>query len=451
LPDEGGVTVLRKGRKGGGVAYVVGRYPAVSHAFVTREVLALRAAGVRVETVSVHRAGAEEVLSGVDRAEAARTYALLPPRPLELLRAHLRALASPLAYTRTLARALRSGPAGLRGKVWRLFYFAEAILLWRHCRRRGICHIHAHHLNQASDAAMLAVRYANAAGASPAWTWSFTMHGPNELYDVSRFQLAEKAASAAAVVCISDFARSQVMGFAPEAAWPRFQVVHCGLDPTEFDRDGAGPPPPGAFRVLYVGRLVPFKGQAILLEAIASLRSSGLDARLTLIGDGPSRQDLQRRAAELGLGDAVDFAGAVGQDEIRAHYAAADAFCLPSFAEGVPVVLMEAMAMRLPVVTTRIMGISELVDDGDNGLLVRPGRADELVAALGRLARDPELRSRLGDRGREKVVAEFDVRESGVRLALLFRAVSGDVDEAADGADGTPGQRKSAEFHTPSH
>jgi colanic acid/amylovoran biosynthesis glycosyltransferase len=433
------------------VAYVVGRYPAVSHAFVTREVLALRAAGVRVETVSVHRAGPDEVLSETDRAEAERTYALLPPRPAGLLRAHLRALASPIAYARTLARALRTGPAGLRGRVWGLFYFAEAMLLWRHCRRRGIRHIHAHHLNQASDAAMLAVRYANAAGASPLWTWSFTMHGPNELYDVSRFQLAEKAASAAAVVCISDFARSQVMGFAAEAAWPRFQVVHCGLDPTEFDRDGAGPSKgDDGFRVLYVGRLVPFKGQGVLLEAIASLRSAGLDARLTLIGDGPSRQDLERRAVELGLGDAVDFAGAVGQDEIRTHYAAADAFCLPSFAEGVPVVLMEAMAMRLPVVTTRIMGISELVDDGDNGLLVRPGRADELVASLGRLARDPELRSRLGDRGREKVVAEFDVRESGVQLAQLFRAVSNDVHEAAENAsNGTPAQKKSAEFHTP--
>ncbi len=418
------MTVLRSADESRGVAYVVGRYPAVSHAFVTREVLALRQAGVRVETVSVHRAGAGDALSATDRAEAERTYSLLPPRLGALLGAHLRALASPLAYLATLAHALRSGPAGVRGKVWQVFYFAEAILLWRHCGRRRVGHIHAHHLNQASDAAMLAVRYANAAGATPPWTWSFTMHGPNELYDVSRFQLSEKAASAAAVVCISDFARSQVMGFAPETAWPRFEVVHCGLDPTEFDRNGTAPAADGAFRVLYVGRLVPFKGQGILLDAIASLRDAGVDARLTPNGEGPSREELERRALELGLGDAVAFAGAVGQDEIRAHYAAADAFCLPSFAEGVPVVLMEAMAMRLPVVTTRIMGISELVDDGENGILVRPGRADELVAALGRLARDPGLRDRLGERGREKVVAEFDVRESGARLARLFGSVA---------------------------
>jgi colanic acid/amylovoran biosynthesis glycosyltransferase len=412
---------LRTSGESARVAYVVGRYPAVSHAFVTREVLAVRAAGVEVETVSIHRARARDTLSKIDRAEARATYALLPLRPGEFLRAQLSALASPLAYVSTLAYALRSGPAGAKAKIWQLFYFLEGTMLWRHCRRRRVRHIHAHHLNQASDAAMLAVRYANAAGADPAWTWSFTMHGPNELYDVSRFRLAEKATSAAAVTCISDFARSQVMAFAPEAAWPRFQVVHCGLDPTEFDRNGTpAPPADGCFRVLYVGRLVPFKGQAILLEAVASLRATGIDARLTLIGEGPSRRDLERRAHELGLAGAVEFAGAVGQDEIRDRYAAADAFCLPSFAEGVPVVLMEAMAMCLPVVTTRVMGIAELVDDGESGLLVPPGRADELARALGRLARDPELRRRLGRGGREKVVAEFDVRESGRQLARIL-------------------------------
>jgi len=414
---------VRTPEEGVVVAYVVGRYPAVSHAFVQREVLALRAAGARVETVSIHRARPEDALSAADRAEAKGTYALLPVRLSALLAAHLSALASPAAYLSTLVNALRSGPVGIKGRIWQLFYFVEAIMLWRHCRRRGVRHLHAHHLNQASDAAMLAARYANAAGAVPRWTWSFTMHGPNELYDVSRFRLAEKAASAASVVCISDFARSQVMGFAPEEVWPRLHVVHCGLDPTEFD-GGEAAPAGDAFRVLCVGRLVPFKGQALLIEAIASMRRSGVDARLTLIGDGPSRNDLERRAHELGLDDAVTVAGAVGQDEIRAHYAEASAFCLPSFAEGVPVVLMEAMAMRLPVVTTRVMGISELVDDGDSGILIRPGRIDELTAALGRLARDPQLRSRLGSRGREKVVAEFDVRDSGAQLAQLFGRIS---------------------------
>jgi colanic acid/amylovoran biosynthesis glycosyltransferase len=410
---------------GSDVAYIVGRYPAVSHAFVTREVRALRDAGARVETISIHRAVDEDALSEVDREERENTHALLPPRPWEVLRAHLRALASPWAYLATFAHALRSGPAGMKARLWQLFYFAEAIMVWRHCARKGVRHLHAHHLNQASDAAMLAVRYANAAGAQPGWTWSFTMHGPNEFYDVSRFRLAAKAASAAAVVCISDFARSQVMAFAPEEVWPRFSIVHCGVDPTEFDPDREAPTSSDEeFRILYVGRLVPFKGQGILLEAAAEMRSKGTDVRLTLVGEGPSRAELERRAHELDLADAVIFAGAVGQDEIRAHYAAAAVFCLPSFAEGVPVVLMEAMAMRVPVVTTRVMGIAELVDDGEDGLLVPPGRVDELTVALQRLAHDPDLRQDLGRRGREKVVSQFDVRESGRQLARVFALVS---------------------------
>ena len=420
-------------KAGAEVAYIVGGYPAVSHTFVTREVLALRAAGARVEMISIHRAADAEVLSELDRAERESTYALLPARLGEVLGAHLRAMASPRAYFGTLAHALRAGPPGLRARVWQLFYFGEAVMVWRQCRRWGIRHIHAHFLNQASDAAMIASRYANARGSTPPWTWSFTMHGPNEFYDVSRFQLAEKAGSADAIVCISDFARSQIMAFAPEERWSRLRVIHCGLDPTQFDPDREpGPAATDGLRVLYVGRLVPFKGQAILLEAIAAIRARGIDAVLTVIGEGPSRGELERRRDELGLATAVTFAGAVGQDEIRRHYAAADAFCLPSFAEGVPVVLMEAMAMRIPVVTSRLMGIPELVDDDEDGLLVQPGRADELATALERLARDPELRQRLGRRGREKVIAEFDVRESGRQLARVFEAVGAGSREGGD-------------------
>ncbi len=412
------------------VAYVIGRYPAVSHAFVTREVQAVRAAGTEVETISVHRAPDDEVLSALDRAERERTYALLPVRWGTLLRTHLRALSRPGAYLRTLAGALRDGPPGLRGRTWQLFYFVEAILVWDRCRRRGVRHLHAHHLNQAADAAMLAVRYANDRGDDGRWTWSFTMHGPNELYDVSHYRLAQKAGEADAVACIGDFARSQVMAFTPEERWPRFTVVRCGVDPTEFDPgpvvpEAAAADAAGRLNVLCVGRLVPFKGQGILLEAVAALRARGIEATVTLVGEGPARAPLEASATRLGLGDAARFAGAVGQDEIRDLYRAADAFCLPSFAEGIPVVLMEAMALRVPVVTTRVMGIGELVEDEVSGLLVAPGRADAVTAALTRLAADPALRARLGAAGRARVEAEFDVRESGRRLRTVFEMAAG--------------------------
>jgi glycosyltransferase involved in cell wall biosynthesis len=403
------------------VAYVIGRYPAVSHTFVTREVQALRAAGVEVRTISIHRAADSDVLSALDRAEREATYSLLPLRFRALVGAHARALCAPRAYFRTLAAALQGG-SGLKARLWRGFYFAEAIMVWEHCRREGVRHVHAHHLNQASDAAMLAADYANAVSRGSAWTWSFTMHGPNEFYDVSRFRLAEKAEKASFVACISDFARSQVMAFVPEERWPRLRVVHCGVDPDEYDPKSlaADTRKESGFAILYVGRLVPFKGQGLLLQALAELRKTSTEPTLTLIGDGPSREELERKASRLGLDGAVKFAGAVGQDEIRSYFAAADAFCLPSFAEGVPVVLMEAMAMELPVVTTRVMGISELVEDGVDGILIRPGRLDALTSSLAGLAADPRLREELGRRAREKVRAEFDVRQSGRELAAIL-------------------------------
>lgn len=242
------------------------------------------------------------------------------------------------------------------------------------------------------------------------------MHGPTEFDDVTRYALAEKVRRARFVAVISDYARSQLMKLVEPAHWRRLEVVHCGVDPAHFepvDRSGRSAP----LRVLTVGRLVPDKGQAVLLEAVALLGARGVDVELTLVGDGPERESLQAAA-----GRSVRFAGAVGQDLVRAHYTAADVFALPSFAEGVPVVLMEAMATGLPVVSTRIAGIAELVDHGVGGLLVAPGRAEPVAEALERLAADPLLRARLGRAGRERVVARYDIADAVERLAELFAA-----------------------------
>ncbi len=176
----------------------------------------------------------------------------------------------------------------------------------------------------------------------------------------------------------------------------------------------------GELRVICVGRLVSLKGQSLLIEAIGELNRRGIPARAILIGDGAKRDALAHIAARVGVADRVDLLGSVGQDTIRAHYLDADIFCLPSFAEGVPVVLMEAMALERPVVTTRIMGIPELVEDGVSGLLVAPGSLAELVEALATLAGDPQRRAAMGRAGRRRVLAEFDVDRSAPRLAQLF-------------------------------
>jgi colanic acid/amylovoran biosynthesis glycosyltransferase len=403
------------------IAYLASRYPQVSHTFIQREVGAVRRAGLTVETLAIRRAQPDEVLSRADREEFERTTSLLPVSPTKLISVQVRALrTAPFAYLRTLGTALRLTPGGARGTLWQLFYFAEAILMWSLCAERGIRHVHVHFANVSADVAMLATIFGGRASATETWTWSFTMHGPTEFYDVRHHRLAEKATDADFVVCISDFARSQLMALLPEKAWPKLRVVHCGVDPAIYARPEPAQRAQQGIEVLCVGRLVPEKGQTILLEAIAHLRGAGRDVRCSFVGDGPSRELLETAIRERGLGGAVRLLGSVGQDEIRTAYSEADVFCLPSFAEGVPVVLMEAMSMELPVVTTRIAGIPELVTDGVNGLLVPPGRADELAAALQRLVDDLSLRRRLGARARETVIASFEIDAIGLQLRDLF-------------------------------
>jgi colanic acid/amylovoran biosynthesis glycosyltransferase len=400
------------------IGYLVSRYPAVSHTFVLHEVAALRERGVAIHTFSIRRAHREHLLTAADRAAAETTTAILPPSPRHFLRAHLAALtAAPAAYLRTLLRAIRRGESDLRAVLWQCFYFAESIVLWSHCAERAIRHVHVHLANPAADVALLAADFGSRTGREGVRSWSFTMHGPTEFSDVRRHRLAEKVADARFVVCISDFARSQLMAVSDPRDWPKLTVVHCGID-----TDGlavAGGRESAGLRVVCVGRLVPEKGQAVLVEAIARLREEGVEADLTLVGDGPGRRTLEEQVRRHALAPAVTFTGAVSHADVKRRLAAADVFCLASFAEGVPVVLMEAMGSGLPVVTTRVMGIPELVSDGIDGILVRPGRADELADALRELA-DPGRRAELGGAARAKVEREFSLPSTAAQLHEVF-------------------------------
>jgi colanic acid/amylovoran biosynthesis glycosyltransferase len=402
------------------IAYLCSEYPAVSHTFVLREVEALRARGASIETFSVRRTPADQLLSERDRAAADTTFAILPPRRRLLATSHLRLfLRGPGAYASTLVAAVRTAPRGFRGHLWQLFYFAEAAVLWQECERREIRHIHAHLANVASDVAMLAAALGTALDPDRPWSWSFTMHGPTEFLDQRHYRLSQKLESAAFVVCISEFARSQLMAICNPSQWPRLHVIHMGIPVAEFTRNGKEPA--DQQEILYIGRLVPEKGQAVLLEALALLGERGLRPRLILAGEGALRPDLERLTEELGIADQVDFLGAVGQDQLRNLYERASAFCLPSFGEGVPVVLMEAMAMEVPVVTTRIAGIPELVEDGRSGFVVAPGHLESLADRLQRVLDEPELRRELGAAGRAKVIAEFDAGRSAEQLLALFK------------------------------
>lgn len=388
-------------------------YPAISHAFVVREVRALRAAGVDVATLSIHRANPEDLLATADREEAAATLSILPVSPGALAGAHVRAFArAPLRYISTLTLALHTGAAGARERLWHLFYFAEAMVLLEHCHAADVTHIHAQFADAATDAAMLVSHYERGGPTRSRITWSLAVHGSVEFFNVERYAISAKLADAAFAVAISDFGRSQLMTLSSRERWDHIHVVRCGVDLDVYRPPAARPPRPTSVEVLCVGRLLRGKGLSLLFEAVAQLRSEGHSVHIRLVGDGPERADLEAEADRLRLSEVVHFEGAVGQDDIHRFYASADIFCLPSFAEGIPVVAMEAMAMELPVVTTRIMGIPELVEDGVQGLLVPPGRVDALVDALRELATAKDLRVRMGKAGREKVRRDFDVAQS---------------------------------------
>ena len=407
------------------LAYLIGRYPAISHTFILQEVRALRARGIDVDTYSIWRTDATELLAPADREEADRTFSALPLRPVTVLRSHVIALArSPSGYLAALSLCLQLAVPGIRGRLLGLSWFVEAITLWQRMARRGVTHVHAHLNGTAPTVALVIAQYGRATGQP--WTWSMTVHGPSEFYDVGRERLPRKVQEATFVVAISDFARSQLLGLVDTEHHAKIHVVHCGIDLAVFDAlprfDATTEPTNQPLRILSVSRLTGVKGHSVLLGAIAQLVDEGVQVRATVVGDGPTRRGLEGLAVELGVDDRVHFTGALGHDVIREQYAAADVFCLTSFAEGVPVVLMEAMAMRIPVVASQIMGVSELVEDGKSGIVVRPARLDLVADALRRLEASPELRTRMGAAGREVVRREFDIHASAGQLAQLFSA-----------------------------
>ncbi|SDF31138.1 glycosyltransferase [Limimaricola pyoseonensis] len=397
----------------GPVLWLTGEYPRATDTFIQREVAALRALGLAVETASVRRTDPAHHAGAEQKAEAAGTFHLLEAtlRPTRLLRAALAALRHPRRLARAARLAWRCAPGGLRGRAYNMVYLAEALVLAAHMRARGITHLHNHIATSSGTVAMLA---SEASGIPH----SFTLHGPDIFFAPERWALGDKIARAAFVCCISDFARAQAMLFSEPAHWDRLHVVHCGVDPVRY----AGPPGGPDDRLLFVGRLAAVKGVPVLLQALAAARRDRPGLRLDLVGDGPERAAIERLAAALGLGEAVRFHGYLGQAEVARMLAETGTLVLPSFAEGVPVVLMEAMAAGRPVIATRVGGVAELVRHDETGLLVAPGDPAALAEAIGALSGDAERRAAMGRTGRAKVAAGFDARQEAARLLTLLQA-----------------------------
>jgi len=396
------------------IAYLISKYPDFSHTFILREVLALRERGLEIEVASINDAPPQNKLTQVECDEAARTFYVKRNGIAGVLRAGLWLLGHrPAGLFRGLAFALGLSHGDPAQALRCVFYFLEALLLAKWMGQHSISHLHVHFATPAATVGLILTHVAPI-------SFSMTVHGPDEFYDVRGYCLAEKIEAAAFVVCISFFAQSQLMKVSPGQLWNKFELARLGVDSLQF-----APRPfrasPETFQILCVGRLVSTKGQRILIEAVAQLQGSGHKLKLQLVGDGPDRVDLEMLVHERGLSATVAFAGIVNQENIRACYQNADVFALASFAEGIPVVLMEAMAMEIPCVATRINGIPELIEDRVNGLLVAPSDVDGMAAAIESLMSSAELRESLGKAGRQRVQQEYELSKSADRLADVFR------------------------------
>ncbi|WP_374375226.1 glycosyltransferase [Tabrizicola sp.] len=393
------------------IAYLTGDYPKVSHTFILREVEAVRAAGVPVITCSIRKPSEAEFKGQEERRARAETFYVksAAKNPVRLMAAHGRAiLRSPATWARTLALAIGMRSPGLKSLIW-LFYFLEAGVLADHLRRNRVRHLHNHFGNSSCSVAVLAAELAGI-------PFSFTEHGPAIFFEVNLWSLPEKIARAAFVVAITHFCRSQLMLFSDPAHWGKITIVHCGVDPAAYRRDPGGT----GKRVAFVGRLDPVKGALLMVEAMAIVLKAHPDATLALAGDGPARAGAEARARALGIESALHFAGFMSQGQVADLLATSDMLALPSFAEGLPVVYMEALASRIPVVASRVAGVQELVEDGVTGYTVPPGDVTTLANRIIRLMDDPATARAMGEAGRKAVVDGFDIRAEGARLAEIF-------------------------------
>ena len=366
------------------IAYLLSRYPAVSHTFFLHEVMGLRARGAEIETASINPPDRPfAALPPDEQTESKRTFYIKRGSPVHLAFQVCKTIAShPAAFLRGLAVVTRIPNLTLRNRALWLLYLGEAMLVGRWMRQHALAHLHVHFGGPVASVGMLT---------AAAWRlpFSLTIHGPEELLNTDAYQLREKLAAAAFVFCISDFCRSQLCQLTPPSQWEKFQVLRLGVDPvllTPVCRP-ASPAADEAFdtralELVCTGRLVAAKGHMILLEALRLLRARGLFLRATLIGSGPELARLEDFVAQHGMTGAVTFTSAMSHPQTLALLRRADLFALASFAEGIPVALMEAMSLGVPCVSTSIAGIPELIRSASTASSCRPPTPPPLPTRL---------------------------------------------------------------------
>lgn len=388
------------------IAYILNTYPQPSQSFIRREIRSLERQGHDVLRFAM-RSAQVRLVDAQDQAEAAKTEYVLPEGAGILARATWGAVRRDLAgFAAAFKAAWHMGAVSEVGRLRHLIYLAEAAYVAQRCRAEGAIHAHAHFGTNSAAVAMLSRMLGGP-------KFSFTVHGPEEFDAPRGLSLGRKIHLADFTVAISAFGRSQLCRWADPSDWDRIQIVHCGIEPGKFD--APTPLPPGPRRLVAIGRLVEQKGQLALVQAMAEVQE---DLHLTLIGDGDMRGQIEDLIRALGLGQKITLTGWVDEARVQAELGAAHALVMPSFAEGLPMVVMEAMAAARPVIATYIAGTPELVQDGQTGWLVPAGDVTALAAAMDQIGAAPlATLTKMGRSGRARVLARHDVDVEARKLA----------------------------------
>jgi colanic acid/amylovoran biosynthesis glycosyltransferase len=396
------------------IAYFVNQYPKVSHTFIRREILALERLGFSIQRIALR--GWSEITPDVeDQKEQARTMYVLRRGAWGVVAPTLRLLlTSPLKMCQALRLAIHVSRRSDHGMLLHLIRLAEACCVLSWLRACGSRHLHAHFGTNSAEVAM----YARCLGGP---SYSCTIHGPEEFE--APMCIAEKVRRSAFVAAISSFGRSQLYMRCATADWPKIQLVRCGVEPAFYRQ--ITPVAPQNHRLVCVGRLCEAKGQLLLVEAVGQLRSRGISMELVLAGDGPLRGEIEASIKRLGLGEQIRITGWISSEDVRREMLAARALVLPSFAEGLPVVIMEAMCLRRPVLSTFVAGIPELVRSGQNGWLFPAGSLQELADAMKDcLAKTDHEIQQMGDAAFERATTLHAVDVEAAKLAEHFRATA---------------------------
>jgi glycosyltransferase involved in cell wall biosynthesis len=398
------------------IAYLINQYPMVSHSFIRREIIALERLGFDVVRIAL-RGWDSKLVDLDDEAERRRTRYVISTGAAELMLAVMfQCFRRPIHFVRALRLAWRMSRHAERPVPIHFAYLAEACQVARWLRGSGVAHLHAHFGTNSAEIAML-VHVLDGP------TWSFTVHGPEEFDKAPLLGLVEKIHRCSFVVAISSFGRSQLFRLVGKKYWPKVHVVRCGLDDMYFEAPASSHS--AARRLVCVGRLCEQKGQLFLIEAMRVLAGEGTTFELVLVGDGNMRREIEDLVHSYGLTNYVRITGWISGSKVKEEILAARAIVLPSFAEGLPVVLMEAMALRRPVISTNIAGIPELVKSGVHGWLVPASDLEALVEAIRDcLNSSTSALMRMGEDACKRVSTLHDIDVEAAKLkSLIFQSI----------------------------